>query len=131
MARLHELTSSMGLKLKPRKCRSLSVKAGKSQEEIFNLGDSAIASILHDRYHKFLGGFYTFDYSTASVADMIKAKMRDQLENVDSLLVRSEYMVRIYSEYFLGSYRFLFSVHDLNKSPNGALGSLTHVYLKK
>ena len=35
MARLHELTSSMGLKLKPRKCRSLSVKAGKSQEENF------------------------------------------------------------------------------------------------
>ena len=28
MARLHDLTSSMGLKLKPRKCRSLPVKAG-------------------------------------------------------------------------------------------------------
>ena len=48
MAKLHDLTTSMGLKLKPAKCRSLSIKAGKSQEEVFSLGESEIASILHD-----------------------------------------------------------------------------------
>ena len=48
MARIHELTTSMGLKLKPRKCRSLSVKAGRSHEIEFSLGDATISSILHD-----------------------------------------------------------------------------------
>lgn len=55
MVRLHELTTSMGLKLKPRKCRSLSIRAGTSVEEVFFLGVDGILSVLHDRYHKFLG----------------------------------------------------------------------------
>ena len=74
MKRLYELTSSMGLKLKPRKCRSLSVKAGKSVEIDFTLGESTIASILNDKCHKFLGGMYTFDNSTASVANVIRQR---------------------------------------------------------
>ena len=106
MVRLHDLTTSMGLKLKPRKCRSLSVRSGKSEEVVFSLGESQIASILHDRYHKFLGGFYTFDFSTASVADVIQERVSDQMGNIDRLLVRDEFKVRIYSEYFLGSPSF-------------------------
>ena len=78
MARLHELTTSMGLKLKPRKCRSLSVRAGKSEAIPCSFGEAEIASILNDKYHKFLGGFYTFEFSTASVADIIKERMGDQ-----------------------------------------------------
>ena len=130
MLRLHNLTTSMGLKLKPRKCRSLSVRAGRSEEVAFSLGEAEIASILHDKYHKFLGGFYTYDFSTASVAGIIKERMEDQLKNIDSLLVRNEYKVRIYTEYFLGSYRFLFSVHDLGKGQIKELNDLTHSYLK-
>ena len=131
MVRLHELTTSMGLKLKPRKCKSLSVKAGKSEDIPFYLGESQISSILHDKYHKFLGGFYTFDFSTASVADITQERVGDQLKNIDDLLVRDEFKARIYSEYYLGSLRFLFSVHDLNKSQISALEDLTHRYLKK
>ena len=41
MVRLHNLTTSMGLKLKPRKCRSLSVRAGKSEEIVFVAGGVA------------------------------------------------------------------------------------------
>ena len=130
MARLHELTTSMGLKLKPRKCRSFSVRAGKSEAIPFSLGEAEIASILNDKYHKFLGGFYTFDFSTASVADIIKERMGDQLGYIDALLVRDEYKARIYSEYFLGSYRFLFSIHDLNTGQIKDLEDLTHSYLK-
>ena len=58
MARLHDLTRSMGLKLKPQKCRSLSIKAGKSVEIAFSLGNDVILSILHDKYHTFLGVLY-------------------------------------------------------------------------
>ena len=120
----------MGLKLKPRKCRSLTVRAGKSEEVVFSLGESEIASILHDKYHKFLGGFYVFDFSATSVAAVIKERVGDQLKNIDDLLVRNEYKVRIYSDYFLGSCCFIFSEHDLNKSHIKA-PDLTHKYLKK
>ena len=125
MARLHYLTTSMGLKLKPHKCRSLTGL----EEVVFPLGESEIASILHDKYHKFLGGSYVFDFSTTSVAAVIKERVGDQL-NIDDLLVRNEYKVRIYSDYFLGSCCFIFSVHDLNKSHIKA-PDLTHKYLKK
>ena len=130
MARLHDLTSSMGLKLKPRKCRSLSIRAGKSEELVFSLGDSEIGSILHDKFHKFLGGYYTFDFSAPSVAAVIKERVGDQLKNIDELLVRNEYKVRIYAEYFLSANRFIFSVHDLNLGQLKVLNDLTHGYLK-
>ena len=131
MARLHDLTMSMGLKLKPRKCKSLSIKAGKSIEVGFFLGNSEISSILHDTFHKFLGGIYTFSCSPSAVASVVKGKIRSQLDNIDRLLVRNEYKVRIYTDYYLGSLRFLFSVHDLHKRQLDELEALTHSYLKR
>ena len=119
MTRLHELTSSMGLKLKPRKCRSLSVKAGKSVELVFSIGEAQIASILHDRCHKFLGGIYTFDFASTSIVAVIRDKLSGQLKNIDNLLVRSEYKARIYADYLL------------NRSQLNDLESLTHSYLKR
>ena len=131
MVRLHELTTSMGLKLKPQKCRSLSIKAGKSVEEVFFLGVDGVLSILRDKYHKFLGGFYTFNFSVASVATVIKERMGDQLKSLDSSLVRNEYKVQMYFEYLLGSWRFMLSIHDLSKCQIADLESLTHSYLKR
>ena len=121
----------MGLKLKPRKCQSLSVKAGKSVDLVFSLGEAQISSILHDKYHKFLGGFYTFDFTTAYVAGVIRDKISDQMKSIDSLLVWSEYKVRMYAQYLLNSYRFMFLIHDLTRSQLGDLESLTHSYLKR
>ena len=131
MGKLFDLTSSMGLKLKPRKCKSLSIMAGKSQELVFTLGDSEIGSILHEKYHKFLGGFYTFSSTGSAVADILRDKISDQLKNVDDLLVRNEYKVKIYAQYLLNSNRFLFSIHDLTSSQIDSLESLTHRYLKR
>ena len=111
--------------------KSLSIKAGKSVEIGFSLGDSVIGSILHDAYHKFLGGIYTFSCTSSAVATVVKDKMRSQLDNIDRLLIRNEYKARIYVDYFLGSLRFLFSVHDLHKCQIDDLEALTHVYLKK
>ena len=131
MVRLNDLTKSMGLKLKPRKCRSLTIRAGKSEEVVFSLGDSEIMSILRDKYHKFLGGFYTFHFTASSVAAVIKERVSDQLKNLDSTLVRNEYKVRMYSEYLLSACRFHFSIHDLSKSQLSELEGLTHGYLKR
>ena len=131
MVHLNNLTRSMGLKLKPRKCRSLTIRAGKSEEVVFSLGDDEIGSILHDKYHKFLGGFYTFHFSAASVATVIKERVSDQLKHLDSTLIRNEYKVRIYADYLLGACRFVLSVHDLTKTQIVELDQLAHSYLKK
>jgi hypothetical protein len=55
-------TTSMGLVLKPRKCKSLSIKAGCSAAVEFSLGDYAMASIKQEPYLKFLGGFITYSF---------------------------------------------------------------------
>ncbi len=65
------------------------------------------------------------------MAAVIKERVGDQLKNIDELLVRNEFKVRIYADYFLESCRFLFSVHDLNKSQIRELDVLTHSYLKR
>ena len=62
---------------------------------------------------------------------MIRDKISDQLKNIDLLLVRSEYKVRIYAEYLLGACRFMFSIHDLTRSQLNDLECLTHSYLKR
>jgi hypothetical protein len=54
-------TTSMGLVVKPRKCKSLSIKAGCSAAEEFKLGDYTMASIRDDPYMKFLGGYITYE----------------------------------------------------------------------
>jgi hypothetical protein len=51
-------TTSMGLVLKPRKCKFLSIKAGCSAAEEFKLGNYTMASIRVDPYMKFFGWLY-------------------------------------------------------------------------
>ena len=120
--------ASMGLVLKPRKCKSLSIKAGRSAAEEFRLGDYTMASIKDDPYMKFLGGFVT--YSGKGVPCLIKEKMERGLENIDNCLVRDEHKVRIYKEYFLPANRFILSIHDLTKTDLKGLDALTNRYLK-
>ena len=86
---------------------------------------------MHERYHKFLGGLYTFENTTKSKACVIYDVFKDGLTNIDDLLIRNELKVKIYSEYFLGSKRFLFSIHDLTTSQIDQIESLTHSYIKK
>ena len=63
--------------------------------------------------------------------DIVNGKFQTGMENIDSLLIRDEYKVRMYSEYFLGSTRFLLSKHDLNLSQLRKLEELTHWFLKR
>ena len=128
---LQTLTRSMGLKLKPSKCKSLSIRSGSSVDLEFKLGDDTIDSIIHDRSHKFLGAHYTFASTGGAVADIIYDKFKSGLENIDSLLIRDEFKVRLYSDYFLGSNRFILSVHDLNLTQLRRMEDLTHGFLKK
>jgi hypothetical protein len=104
-------TTLMGLVLKPKKCKLLSIKAGSSAAEEFRLGDYTMASIKDDPYMKFLGGYIT--YKGKGVPSLIKDKMERGLENIDKCLVQNEHKVRIYKEYFLPANRFILLIHDL------------------
>jgi hypothetical protein len=53
-------TTLIGLVLKPRKCKSLSIKAGCSAAEEFKLGDYTMASFRNDPYMKVLDGYITY-----------------------------------------------------------------------
>jgi hypothetical protein len=118
----------MGLVLKPRKCKLLSIKAGCSAAEEFRLVDYTMASIRDDLYMKFLGGCIT---STGmGVFGLIKEKMERGLENIDKCLVLNEHKVRIYKEYFLPANRFILSIHNLTKTDPGKLDALANRYIK-
>jgi hypothetical protein len=118
----------VGLVLKPRKCKSLSIKLGCSAAEEFRLGDYTMTSIRDDPYMKFLGGYIT--YKGKGVPGLIKEKMECGLENIDKRLVCNERKVRIYKEYFLPSNCFILSIYDLTKTDLGKLDSLPNRYLK-
>jgi hypothetical protein len=116
--------TSMGLVLKPRKCKSLSIKVQCSAVVEFSLGDYAVANIKQDPYMKFLGGFITYDGK--GVAKLIYEKMKLGLENIKSYLVRDEHEVRIYKEYFLPANCFILLIHDLTETDLEKLDGLTH-----
>ena len=94
------------------------------------MGADKINSIIHETSHKFLGAQYTFASSGRAVADIVHNKLKAGLENIHSLLIRDEYKVRLYSEYFLSANRFILSIHDVNLSQLRQMEDLTHRYLK-
>ena len=85
----------MGLKLKPTKCKSLSICAGKLTEITFKLAGHELKSILHDPYHKFLGGYFTFKSTGSSVYANLREKILSGLTNIDELLIWGELKARI------------------------------------
>jgi hypothetical protein len=121
-------TASMVLVLRPRKCKSLSIKAGCSAAEEFRLGDYTMASTRDDPYMKFLGGYITNKGKGAP--SLIKEKTERGLKNIDKCLVRVRRKVRIYKEYFLVANCFILSIHDLTKIDLWKLDALTNRYLK-
>ena len=122
-------TKSMNLKLKPVKCKSLSIVSGKPTPIEFKLGENNVSSIKDDP-HKFLGSHLSFSGKQQDVFDHVKDHFCTRLERIDKLLVRGEYKVKIYKNYLLPSCRFILTVHDLTKTHLHALDSIVHKYLK-
>ena len=123
-------TKSLGLKLKPRKCRSLSISRGTPIELHFNLEGSDIQT-LYENDFKFLGSLVTFKNTTSDVFQYVTGLITTGIENIDHSLVRDEYKLKIYSEYFLQSIRFHLTVNDMSDTQLKSLDSLTNRYLKK
>lgn len=127
---LEKYTTSMGLTLKPSKCRSLSISAGKPNPVKFTINKNIIKTVDEDP-QKFLGSIITLEYKPQELFEYIRDKLQLKLVNIDKALVRNEYKLSIYSRYMLPSCRFLLTVHDVRHTHLEKLDSLTEKYIKK
>ena len=125
---------SMGLILKPSKCRALSIQRGTPGVVEFNLTNEtgnkiSISSVLVKPL-KFLGSTVTEDNSPSAKFVIIEQKLRTKLENIDKSSLRGERKLAIYSRYALPSMRFFISVHHIHKTHQDKLDTLARKYLK-
>ena len=119
----------MGMKIKPSKCRSLSISSGTSSIIHFHVGPDNIPSIAEDD-QKFLGCLLFFKGKSKEVFEYVRKTIITKCENIDSALVRPEYKIQIYKKYLLPSIRFLLTVHDVTATHLKALDTATDKFLK-
>ena len=99
---IHSQVTSMGMKLKPSKCRSFSCSGGQPKAISFHIGDSEIASI-RDEEQKFLGKLLFFKGKSEETFNLIKNTFLEGIGNIDKAMVRNEFKLWIYSNYLLPS----------------------------
>ena len=135
LADIETKIKSMGLVIKPKKCRSLSIQGGKTVNIEFTLKDEVldeniiIASVI-DKPLKFLGSDVCGTNSPSAMFASIFEKLKTKLENINKSTLRGEFKTQIYSRYALPSMRFYFSVHQLHKSHEDKLDALARSHLK-
>ena len=74
MNEIHDITKSMGLTLKPVKCKSISIRSGKSDNCTFAIGDVVLKS-LKDAPEKFLGSNITYKGKSKDIHEIVKNKL--------------------------------------------------------
>ena len=131
---IQKKSESMGLILKPSKCRSLSITSGKPTNITFTLKDPNSDNLinlktLEDDPFKFFGSTITFRNTAAENYDILNDMLTKKLENLDKCLIRGEYKVAIYSRYLLPSLRFHMSVHSIHQTQLDKLDHLLGKYL--
>ena len=128
--KIDEHIKSMGMLLKPSKCRSFSIGSGKPIIKHFKIGEKVIPSIAEEE-QKFLGKVLFFEGKSEQCHDLLKQKIQEKMDNLDKTAVRSEFKIEIYKIYILPSIRFLLTVHDLAHTYLLQLDSMANQYLKK
>ena len=91
---IHTQISSMGMKLKPKKCTSFFLSAGRPQVIPFHIGDNNIASI-KDQEQKFLGKLLFFKCKSEEKNFHIKNTFLEGIANIEKAMVRNEYKLWI------------------------------------
>ena len=85
---IEQKVASMGLILKPSKCKSLSIQAGKSNDVTFVLEDDKQVKThietLTESLYKFLGSLITFNSKPQDYFDHLSNIFKDKLENIDT-----------------------------------------------
>ncbi len=136
---IQEKITSMGLTLKPKKCRAMSISSGHPVTASFTLRDHSdinnptkivLKDMTHDP-HKFLGLTLTFDNTAKDHLDVLTDILVKKLENLDSSLVRGEYKLSVYERYLLPSIRYHLSIHTIHQTHLEKLDMIAQKYLKK
>jgi hypothetical protein len=120
----------MGMKIKPSKCRTYSLCSGRHTVVPFHIGGSPVASI-RDEEQKFLGKVIFFTGKSEETFSHIRDILVEGLANIEKAMVRNEYKLWIYSQYFLPSKRFLLTIYTLTDTHLKLLDTLTDKSVKK
>ena len=121
--------NSMGMKIKPSKCRSFSIKSGLPDIVNFDIEGYQVPSIANEE-QKFLGRVLFFKGKSAECFQLLESKIKEKLENLEKTAVRNEFKIEIYKIYILPSIRFLLTVHDLLITYLKKLDTIANKYLK-
>ena len=88
--RINSNITSMGMKLKPSKCRGFSVCSGRASDISFHIGDNVIPSI-RDEEQKFLGKLLFFSGKQEDNLSLIETTFKEGMDRIQKSEVRSEY----------------------------------------
>ena len=122
--------NSMGMKLKPSKCRSFSIKSGAPEIVHFDIEGYKVPSIAEEE-QKFLGRVLFFSGKSQDCYNLLETSIKEKIENLDKTAVRNEFKLEIYKIYILPSIRFLLTIHDVPKTHLLKLDTMADQYLKK
>ena len=130
MNQVSDKINSMGMKIKPTKCRSFSLSSGKPKIIQFNFENNVIPSISEEE-QKFLGRVLFFNGKSEECYNLLENVITKKMNNLDQTLIRDEYKLEIYQMYILPFIRFLLTVHDLPQTYLAKLDIKADQYLKK
>ena len=83
MTEIDKRVTSMGMNVKPSKCRSFSISSGTPKVENFAIGVNKIPSI-RDGDQKFLGKLIFFQNKSADTLNHIKEEIETRILNIDN-----------------------------------------------
>ena len=127
---IHTQITSMGMKLKPSKCRSFSLLGGSPSVVPFHIDGSPVASI-RDEEQKFLGKLLFFKGKSEETFSYIRDIFQEGIDNIDKAMVRNEYKLWMCINYLLPSKRFLLTIHTITDTHLKLLDTLTDKAIKR
>jgi hypothetical protein len=134
---LQSKTASMGLVFKPKKCRTMSICAGKPCQVDFtlqevsedNVSRKVVLKSLKDEPHKFLGQTLTFRNTAKDHFELLIELLSTKLKHLDEVSVRNEYKIATNDRYLLPSLRYHLSIHNIHKTHLDQLDMVANRYL--
>ena len=84
-----------------------------------------------DEEQKFLGKLLFFSGKPTETFNHIKNILSDGISHIDKAMVRNEYKLWMYDNYFLPSKRFLLTIHNLTQTQLKSLDTLTDKAIKR
>jgi hypothetical protein len=130
ISQIHIHIQSMGMALKPSKCRTFSIISGTPKQTFFHIDHTEISSIAVEE-QTFLGKMIFYSGKSKETLSYFKEVFTGKLNHIENTMIRSEYKMWIYINYFLPSIRFLLTVHDITATDLNKLDAICHRYIKK